>query len=281
MDESPVFLTGLARTGKTALRLALGAHPGLSMTRKTHMWASHYGRYGDLNDPASLERCLKAILSDPGVARLLPEPNVIRREFANRNRTYPELFGVLHSQHARRLEKSRWGEQAAYLEQYADPIFSTWPEARMIHMVRHPSDWIASGSQRRPGGVGRELAKWASSAELALSNRSTFGDRYLVVHFESLLSDPVPTLQEVTSFIGEETNFGMGQTLLAATPEPSDSPLVPAARQYVEEKAGSLARALGYPAREVPSIVVGMARLVATLWFGVGRSRTAGPGAAT
>lgn len=275
MNESPVFLTGLPRTGKTALRMALGAHPGLSMTRKTHLWASYYGRYGDLNDPASLERCLEAILGDPGVARLLPEPNRIRQEFANRKRTYPELFAVLHSQYARRLKKSRWGEQAAYLDQYADPIFFTWPEARMIHLVRHPSEWIASGSQRRPGGVGRELAKWATSAELALSNRSRFGDRYLIVHFESLLSDPVPTLQEVASFIGEETNFGMGQTLLTALPEASDSQLVPAARQYVEERVGSLAQALGYPAREIPSIVVGTSRFFATLWFGVGRSGTA------
>lgn len=276
MDESPVFLTGLPRTGKTALRLALSAHPRLSMTRKTRLWTSFYGRYGDLNDPAALERCLEAIFSDPGAARLLPEPNRIRQEFANRPRTYPELFGVFQSQYARRLEKSRWGEQAAYLEQFADPIFVTWPEARMIHMVRYPSDWIASGSQRRPGGVGRELAKWSASAELALSNRSRFGDRYLIVHFESLLSDPVPTLQHVVSSIGEETNFGMGQTLLTVLPEASNSELVPAARQYVEECSGSLARALGYPIREVPAITVsGMSRLVASLWFGAGRSRAA------
>lgn len=276
MSESPIFITGLPRTGKTPLRVALGSHPRLCLTRKTRMWTRFYGRFGDLNDPASLERCLEAMFSDPGSARLLPDSSEIRREFATRPRTYPELFGVLHEQYARRLGKTRWGEQAGFLEQYADPIFSTWRGARMIHMVRHPSDWIPPASQRRPGGVGRELREWSLSAELALYNRSLYGERYMIVLYERLLSEPIPTLQEITSFIGEETNFGMGQSLLAALPEKAESKLVPGARSYVEEVAGPLVTALGYgdSGGEPPN--TGLTRAIARVWFGRGKVGFAG-----
>lgn len=244
------------------------------MTRKTRMWESFYGRFGDLNDPAALERCLQAMFDDPGVARLLPHSTRIRQEFATRDRTYPELFGVFHDLYAQRLDKARWGEQAAHLEVFAEPIFATWPEARMIHMVRHPVDWVASGSQRLPGGVGRELARWSGSARLALYNSSRFGDRYLIIQFEALLSEPIPTLQDVTAFIGEETNFGMGQTLLAALPtEAPSSRLLPAARRFVEGASASLLGSLGYPPPEPGESTGGvMTRLLAYLWFGAGRT---------
>lgn len=276
MPESPIFITGLPRTGKTALRRALGAHPELSLTRKTGLWKSFFGRFGDLNDPASLERCLTAILGDPGAARLLPDAGRIRQEFANRDRTYPELFGVFHAEYARRMNKSRWGEQAAYLEQYADPIYETWPDSRMIHMVRYPSDWVASGAQRRPGGVARELAKWTTSAQLALDNRARFGDNYLIVRFERLRSDPAPVLQEISAFIGEEINFGMSQTLVALLPADPGSQLVPAARRYVEKAVGATAQQLGYSS-EASLNGSGVSRLLAHLWFGAGRLRFTRP----
>ncbi|MFP3914996.1 MAG: sulfotransferase family protein [Actinomycetota bacterium] len=274
MGDSPVFLTGLPRTGKTALRQALGAHPRLSMTRKTRMWENFYGSFGDLSDPGALERCLEAMLHDPGVARLLPDATAVRQAFAVRDRTYPELFGVLQAQYARRLGKARWGEQSAHLEVYTEAIFSTWPEARMIHMVRHPFDWISTGSQRRPGGVGRELGKWTASAQLAIYNASRHRDRYRVVQFERLMSDPVPTLQEVVSFIGEESNFGMGQTLLEALPDDSPGGLVPGARKYITRAVDSLIRGLGYPDPDPEDRTDTVAsRILSRIWFGARRTQ--------
>ena len=34
----PIYLGGLAHSGKTPLRAALGAHPDVSLTRKTGLW---------------------------------------------------------------------------------------------------------------------------------------------------------------------------------------------------------------------------------------------------
>ena len=262
MADSPVFLVGLPRTGKTPLRMALGAHPGLSMTRKSRMWTTFHGNYGDLADPVALESCLDAMLADPGVARLLPDANAIRHEFASRNQTYADLFGVFHAQYARRFGKPRWGEQMAFLEQFAEPIFDTWPEARMIHMVRLPGEWIPGAAQRKPGGVGSELTHWTTSAQLAVSNRAHHASRYLIVQYEELMADPTAILKAVGAFINEDVNQGMVDVLTGALPDPTSTGLGPAARRFIDDRSRSLLAALDYP-----SPPIARPQKLANLWF--------------
>lgn len=271
VDDSPVFVTGLPSTGKTPLRIALGAHPGLSMTRKTRMWTTHYGRYGDLSSPEALDACLAAMLDDPNVARLLPDEWAIRDEFSLRQPTYANLFGAFHSLHARSNGKSRWGEQMAGLESFVDPIRESWPNAVFIHMVRRPSDWIDPGSRLRPGRVGGELVHWLESARMAIDMRDRHGQNYLILPFEDLLAEPVPTLQEIGEFIDEEFNFGICDLLMQVLPGPDSSSLQGAARRYVDVRTRALLTELGYPESASAPHRGGVWDLAAELWFGMDR----------
>lgn len=268
MTDSPIFVAGLPRTGKTALRLAMGAHPRLSITRKTRMWTSFYGRFGDLSDPTALDDCLLEMLGDPGVARLLPDEAAIRDEFSGLDPTYAALFGVVHAQNARRLGKARWGDQMAGLEAFAEPIFETWPDARMIHMVRRPTEWVERRSQLRPGGVGSSLARWTSSARTAVDNHERWPERYLVLRFEALVAQPVATLQEVAGFVGEEFNFGIGQILVSALNVGATPPLSRPARRFVDERTRDLVTSLGYPPTDDLPERRGVTQGAADLWFG-------------
>lgn len=271
MGESPVFVAGLPRTGKTALRIALGAHPRLSMTRKTRMWTTYFERHGDLTDPSALDACLAAMMADPAVAKLLPDEMAIREEFDETGGTYADLFGVIHVQYARRLGKPRWGEQMAGLEGYADAIFETWPDARMIHMVRHPAAWIEAGAQTRPGGVGRALSQWVSSARRALQSRVEHPDSCLVIRMEEMMAQPAGTLQDVATFIDETITFEIGKVLVGAMSSRVSAPLGAAARRYVEERVGDLAAALGYPPTEAGDPTSSRFGDAAALWFGLGQ----------
>ena len=273
MHDDPIFIAGLPRTGKTALRMALGAHPRLSMTRKTRMWSTFYERFGDLRDPASLDACIAAMFSDPGVARLLPEELAVRRDFAQGVGTYADLFGVVHSQYARRIGKDRWGEQMAGLEAFAEPIFERWMGARIIHLVRHPLEWIDRRSQLRPGGVGAELAQWTESVHRALRNRSEYPDGYMVVKFEALVAHPHRTLHEIGSFVGEELNHAMGDVLADALPDRGAPTLSRPARRFVEEGSRGLVSALAYHGSEFAEVgdPGRIEHALASLWFGLGR----------
>ncbi len=205
--NGPIFIGGLSHSGKTPLRMVLGAHPEISMTRKVYLWDRFYGRFGDLGDTRNLDRCLAAMLGDAAVHRLEPDPARIRGELLQSPPTYARLFTLLHHQHAARMGARRWGEQLGFIERFADPIFDEVPAARMIHMIRDPrARSAASGTtvRRRSGKLGWETAMWLRSADLAERNGRRYAGRYRVVTYEALAAWPTETVQEVCDFLGEE-----------------------------------------------------------------------------
>src|SRR5215510_13660774 len=109
--RGPIFIGGLSASGKTQLRLVLGAHPELSMTRRTYLWSRYYGRFGTLARDENVDRCFAALASDRDVQQLHPDWNRLRTEFAGGSGSYARLFSMLHEQHAAQEGKRRWGDQ--------------------------------------------------------------------------------------------------------------------------------------------------------------------------
>jgi hypothetical protein len=204
-ETAPIFVGGLSGSGKTQLRMVLGAHPDISLTRRTRMWDRFYARFGDLRDPGNLERCLSTMLCDTGVQQLVPDERRVRRELADGPRTYARLFGLLHQHHAERSGKRRWGDQLGFIERFADPIFAAFPSARMVHMVRDPRRRPSTGGRAlvRGAKLGWETAMWLRSAELATRNKRLHPDGYLVLCYEAFSTRPVDTTEAICSFIGE------------------------------------------------------------------------------
>jgi Sulfotransferase family len=205
VETGPIFIGGLSGSGKTQLRMVLGAHPEISLTRRTRMWDRFHARFGDLREPAKLDRCLAAMLGDPGVQQLAPDERRVRRELAEGPCTYARLFGLLHQHHAERGGKRRWGDQLGSVERFADPIFAAFPSARMVHMVRDPRQRPMARGRRLVSGarLGWETAMWLRSAELAIHNQRMYPGGYLIVCYEALSARPVDTTAAVCSFIGE------------------------------------------------------------------------------
>lgn len=257
MSRGPIFIGGLAHSGKTPVRIVLGAHPDISMTRRTHLWDRFFGRFGDLAEPRNLERCLETMLADPGAARLHPDPGRIRHELLGGPVTYTRLFGLLHRHHAERLGKRRWGDQLGGVERFADVIFAGFPSARMIHMIRDPRVDAGRGPRRRWGAVGWETGRWLASAELAERNLRRYPGRYRVVRSESLTGTPADTVRDLCGFLDEEFVPSMERVLATIGLREEADPAGDRARAsrgsatamaFVDRYAGQSLRALDYPA---------------------------------
>jgi hypothetical protein len=164
MSNGPIFIGGLSFSGKTQLRLLLGTHPNIVITRRTRMWTRFYGRFGDLSRPENFERCLEAMLRNKHICALNPDPARIREQFWQGTPAYERLFALIHEQHAERLGKPRWGDQLGSVEQYADPIFAAYPTARMIHLIRDPRARYAE--KRSSESSSRKDAKNAKARRL-------------------------------------------------------------------------------------------------------------------
>lgn len=207
METGPVFIGGLDRSGKTTLRGFLQSLPNLSIPAVgSNLWTYFYKQFGDLSDPQNFERCLQAMLHYKQVLFLEPDPDRIRREFLQGARTYPHLFALLQQQHAEREGKARWGDQSGLIERYADPIFRAYPNARMIQMIRDPRDRYAGSLELWPDGKGRAggaSARWLYTTRLARRNLKKYPQRYFVLRFEDMVTDPDRSLRAVCAFLGE------------------------------------------------------------------------------
>jgi hypothetical protein len=242
----PVLVGGLSYSGKTQLRLVLGAHPALSMTRRTYMWERFYGRFGDLRDPLNCERCLTAMCADAGVRQLEPDRGRVARDFEHLPRTYANLFALFHSHHAERLGARRWGDQLGFIELYADLIFESLPGARMVHMVRDPRERLCGAMRRSyPGWVGWETARWLRSVELARRNETRHAGRYLVLRYEELAADTRASALRVCDLIGESCAPEMEEAMDAVVFEEPGRRGEDALRFVDHHAAGELA-GLGY-----------------------------------
>jgi hypothetical protein len=213
MGRGPIFLAGADRSGTTLTYALLASHPNIAIAHLgSNMWTFFFGQHGDLGRPENFERCLAAMLQYKHVQILNPNPDRIRKEFWQGPTTYARLFALIQDHYAEQSGKQRWGDKTSYIERYADPIFAAYPTAKMIHMIRDPRDRYASAITIWPHGrgqVGGATARWLYSVRLANRNQRRHSDRYKVVRYETLVSQPEETLREICTFLGEDYDPAM------------------------------------------------------------------------
>lgn len=97
----------------------------------------------------------------------------------------------------------RWVEKSPYNEYYTQKIFSWWPSARCIHIVRDPRDNFASYRRKHPNWAPEFFAaNWARSVNTGLDNQRLFAaDRYLILRYEDLTRSPAEEIQKITEFL--------------------------------------------------------------------------------
>lgn len=204
MVDAPIFIGGLSYSGKTQLRQMLEAHPGLSLVRRTKLWR-HHGAFGDLRQEENRATARSVLASSQSKGPLRPNWDKVFEEFDTGEFTYARLFGIIHRQHAESAGYARWGEQYGGIVGFAEDIFSTFPEAKMIHMIRHTGARLSrmAREERRRGWVGWETAASVESARLARAQSEAYPNGYMVLSYEELSRDPLGALEAVCAFIDE------------------------------------------------------------------------------
>jgi hypothetical protein len=208
MTGGPIFIAGPDRSGTTLLFALLASHPNVSMVRRTNMWRYFHNRYDDLGESENFERCFSEMLRYNRIQNFLkPDAKRIRREFRLEKPTYGRLFSLFHQHHAESLGKNRWGDKSLHTEHYVDRVFTEFPDAKILHITRDPRDRYASVRKRHGRDVprlGGATGRWLLSMGKALKNRKRYPERYKIIRFEDLASNPEKTMKDVCAFIDEE-----------------------------------------------------------------------------
>jgi hypothetical protein len=288
MRDRAIFVCGLDRSGKTYMRLMLDSHPHLALTRRTKLWSHFYGKFGPLAVEGNLDRCLAALYAHKHVRSLGIDFQRLRTELASASPTYPRLFALIHRQYAERQGKRRWGDQSELLESYAGRILAAFPAARFIHMTRDPRDRYLAvlRKSRRRGGVGAATARWLYSARLAQRNQLRYPQAYMLVRYESMVTDPEGTMREVSRFLDE--TYAPAMVEMAEVPRFRDSQFYAVGRgtsplspdhvgrfrgalsprdvEFMQRKCGEYMRAFGYTLEQTPSSGLERVRSYALHW---------------
>jgi hypothetical protein len=210
VHDGPVFVAGLADSGKTPLTRLLTDRTSILVTRHTRLWyrfgSRSEDRSGGLGTPEQLEHALDTLLGDPAVAWLQTDPQRLRRSLAGHRPTLTDVFAGVHAQYAERHGRNRWGEQCGALETYADRLLQELPTARVIHLIRDPAAAYAIAARRHGANAVRRawfMARWLRSVQRAQRHTQRFPDRYLLVSYETLAAHTDPTMRAICAFLDE------------------------------------------------------------------------------
>ena len=200
------FVTGTYRSGSTLLAYIINA-AGIHLKEETvNFMRFCYGRYG--KERVSIENAIK--MGEEVNDRLDKRFNlsfdlehykeiVIAQDIPL---TYSFLYGTIMRLFA---GTDNWGEKTVLEWRSSEAILEMFDDMRIVHIIRDPRDVLASW-KRETIAPGKDyldcVANCYDSMLYSLINKEKFGERYLVVRFESLIDNAEKEVERLCEFIG-------------------------------------------------------------------------------
>ncbi len=212
--DRPLFIGACPRSGTTLLRSMLNNHPGFAMPAETDfvipVWVRR-SQYGDLRVADNRRRLAEWIFNTPrhggqriragmdqqeAIERVAASPPTLGSMFASCFRIYADVHG-----------KPRWGDKRPAYANYLGMLFTLFPNAQFINVVRDPRGVVSSLMQIDffPGDDALEAgtAMWeASIRNVDRFSRRLRPDQLLDVRYEDMVRHPAAVLERTCEFAG-------------------------------------------------------------------------------
>ncbi len=226
MNNHPIFIVGVQRSGTTLLAAMLAAHSRISCGPETHFFRKlSCQNPSDLVGPATwpgpavdfLSSITHTNFSDQQVTQLLDKYQLDPSEItAHLSSQKPEIRNILSSITAlymQKMGKSRWAEKTPDHIAHLVSIRTYFPESPIIRIVRDPRD-VALSLMKVPWGAKSFLEGLLYWKKLHEGSEDFFqqDSNCYSICFEQLVSNPQETIQALCNFIGEEYEESMLDT---------------------------------------------------------------------
>lgn len=196
------------------LRLMLFSHPRIGIPPQTRFLKKLYKRrlfYGNLSKDKTRERLLEWFAVNHNrntqIIDLGLSPGEIRKGIAESPPTFGSAIGAVYKAYAEKFGKPRWGDKRPYYIQFLPQLFSLFPDAQVIHVIRDGRDCIASLDSMpwwRKSSI-YSMLNWRRAIRKGTTALRKFDpDRFMELRYEDLVRDPVAALKKVCRFLGED-----------------------------------------------------------------------------
>ena len=267
--EQPLFICGHPKAGTSLVRAVFDSHPQLIVyPEETIFFRRYLPQAAGLDLPAQLELAERRLIHIFRWNRQQPAPDqegfpdrdysaisfeAVRQKMVElateQHRHAGDIlsaailaFGQVSGQF--NLQTRRWVEKSPYNEYYASQIFTWWPEARCIHILRDPRDNFVS-YRRKHADWSAEFfaANWKRSTQAGIENRQRFGaGRYYLLRYEELTRSPEEQLGKLKDFLGIEWDTSLVSPTRAGEQWRGNSMFSGAANQFQNISAAPVGR---------------------------------------
>jgi hypothetical protein len=260
LAHRPVFICGVHRSGTTLVRDLLDGHPALSVLPSEGTFYTNHRRHierlgrlaarqflggewcrrlaNPINQPPYWSIGRSTSVESMSVAFLrafLAWWSALEARVSTRQSAWPLVAVALgYTSYATELtissEVERWVEKTPMNERFLADLWTDFPGARVVHVVRDPVAVVTSRKAMEEHSTGafrqmrQVLGDLAESYRIA-SEHSARGDidRYTVVRFEDLITDTDQTMRRLAQFLEVTTLPILFQPTVAGRPSMNNS----------------------------------------------------------
>lgn len=214
---SPLFIVGVGRSGTSLLQSMLAAHSQLSFLPETAFIRKFIVRKKIqstvIKKGSSFAKELVA--RDETLSRV--DFNFNNFIDSTKDNIDLECYLAMQGQEMERSGKLRFGDKDPRLIEYLPTVKLCFPDAYIVNIVRDPRD-VLSSKKKAAWSAGRSLLfyTFANRVQLKIARllgRKLFGERYIEIIYEDLISEPEVNLKNLCtklnlSFEPELLEFG-------------------------------------------------------------------------
>jgi len=248
-DNTPFFILGCVRSGTTMLRDFLRLHPRLECPEETHFfrWADPFAspRY-DRNYIAM--KIFDHHRKMDGISNLEFHE---AKDKSDDRRAMSDAYGKMFLK-ARAHENGRWFDKTPQNIYGIFLISHLYPEAKFVHIHRHPLNVVASlveGRVMAKHSVKGAVNYWMEAMILIQEYKKIGGHRLLELPYEVLVKDSANELKRLCQFINEDWSLLQTEKIKTHEEQNQYKKILSADEQrYVLERTEPFLSVYGYSA---------------------------------
>ncbi|WP_322744996.1 sulfotransferase family protein [Leptolyngbya ectocarpi] len=216
----PIFIVGMPRSGTTLLTSMLSAHPRIAIAPETHYLCYWLRQYKTLNLSCTqdFDSFWQAVSNSQRFSYFGIDAHPTReRILAKGSPSHQHILSGWLEEYAHTINKPRWGEKTPLHYQHLHQLFTWFPDAQVIWMLRDPRA-VAASLNTVPWAsnyIHIHAQQWQES--LTSFERDWQRDsRVMLLQYEKLIQQPERCLTRLCHFLGETYTTDMLTTRSAA-----------------------------------------------------------------